>query len=247
MKRNSKLLVNSTHKTKTWWIFVSVLVFVFITFLIVLLLCGEVNLLDLNWIIAKNKSVWHGYVTNENIDALVNKYWIFYDGGKDALRAALEGARASGNAISINSYKMFFNAWVLLPLFGLLVWSFVYPIIFNATKVSGLDVLPFSFTLGMIMFTIIITGLIPVWGHITLCWIVRIVIASVIGLVTFFVTNHFVNKFLATRSYSYDLVLGYKSQEKETAGPKAELKTHLDEFKNEKGKDITYVDVPEGK
>jgi len=220
---------------------------VFITFLIVLLLCGEVNLLDLNWIIAKNKSVWHGLITDSNIDVISHKYGIFYEGGETELHNMLLKYLNTGNGVSINSYKMFFNPIVLAPLFGLLVWSFVYPIIFNATKVSGLDVLPFSFTLGMIMFTIIVTGLIPVWGHVTLCWIVRIVIASVIGLLTFFVTNYFVNKFLATRSYSYDLVLGYKTQEKETAGTKAELKTHLDEFKNEKGKDITYVDLPEGK
>jgi len=241
MVRSSKLFVNSTHKTKTWWILVSVLVFVFVPFLILFLLCGEINLLDLNWIVAQNKSVWHGYVTDGNIEVLTRKYWMFYDGGWQPLYQALLQAKNAGQAISINSYKTFFNPVVLAPLFGLLAWSFAYPIIFNATKVSGLDILPFSFTGGFMCFTIIITGLIPVWSNVVVCWIIRFIIAFVVGLSVFFATNAGTNKFLSTRNYGYDIVFGYKSLDKDTEKVKEELKTHIDIFKNE---DKTYIDLP---
>ena len=238
MAKNSIFLINSTHKTKSWWTFVSVLVLVIIPFLIVLLLVGDVNLLEKNWIIAKNASVWHGTISNDIIPDLVRKYQQFTNVD---LASVLPGM--VGESKSIDAYKMFFNPIVLAPLLGLLVWSIVYPMIFNATKVSSLDVLPFSTAAGIFMFSLIISGLIPQWGQqaIAWYWVVRVVIGFVAAIIFFIIANVLTNKFLLTRDYGFDMFFGYKTQESQNKVVREELKENIKIFKDS---DKDYVDIP---
>lgn len=247
MKGQSIFLVKSTHKTKTWWMFLSVLVLVFIPFLIVWLLSGEFNLLDNDWLIAKGTSVWHGTVTNDNIDYLANKYYIYFSSnGVEALKTEL--LNWVGKSASIDTYKAFFEPIILVPLLGLLVWSFAWPIIFNATKVSGLDVLPFSFGIGTFMIVLIITGLMNQWGQdlMAVYWLVRIVIAVACTLVIFFLSNYCVNKFLASRPYAMDIYFGYKKIDEANAYAKQQLKQNIDEFKKQKDSEESYVEIKDG-
>ena len=185
MKSQSIFFVHSSHKTKTWWMFLSVLILVFVPFLIVWLLNGEFNLLNSDWLVAKNASVWHGVVTSDNINSLVDRYVKFWQNQDPIDMLAKLRDVINGNPISINNnVQTFFDPVILAPILCLLGWSFLYPIIFNATKLSGLDVLPFSFGVGSFMTILILTGLMDHWSPslMALYWIVRILIAFEIGL-----------------------------------------------------------------
>lgn len=247
MKRNSIFLVNSTHKTKPWWTTLSVLIFVFVPFLLVWILTCEFNLLDTNWLIARNASVWHGAVTNENINILADKYAIFRQGGRSELFTLLSGYLGSDTQWSIVSYKTFFNPIVLAPLFGLLIWSIVYPMIFNATKVSGLDVIPFSSAIGILMISVILSGLIPHWDNnmIVLYWIIRLFIGFILMAIAFIIANSIVNKYLASRPYATDVYFGYKVNDEATKLTRKQLQENIDIFKHNKEKDKTYVEIEE--
>ncbi|MBQ0045635.1 MAG: hypothetical protein KBS35_01970 [Mycoplasma sp.] len=247
MKSQSIFFVHSTHKTKSWWMFLSVLVLVFVPFLIVWLLCGEFNLLNNDWLIAKNASVWHGYVTQDNINHLFERYGKYVQ-DQNVLLSELQEYLANGKQGSINAYTTFFNPILLAPLFGLLAWSVGYPILFNATKVSGLDVLPFSIGIGIFMLVTIISGLIPQWGQnlLAVYWLVRIVIAALLTFFTFIIANYFTNKYIANRPYATDIFFGYKTIEKENALAKEQLKENLDTFKKHNDQDESYVEIKEG-
>ena len=229
--------------------FLSVLVLVFIPFLIVWLLSAEFNLLGNDWLVAKNASVWHGWIkSSDHLSSLVNQYHIFWDVSQGDMTAKLSPYIGSDTQVSINSAFTFFNPIILAPLFGLLVWSFVYPIIFNATKVSGVDVLPFSFGIGTFMFVLIISGLMDQWGQqlAPVYWLVRIVIAASATFVVFMITNLCVNKFLASRPYATDIYFGYKEIDKANALAKQQLKDNLGTFKKQKEQDESFVEVKEG-
>lgn len=242
MAKNSIFFINSSRKTKNWWIFLSVFLLVFVPYLIVLLLAGDINLLEKNWIVAQNASVWHGTLRPEIIDDLVNRYSIFWNPALGDMRTVL--VANIDKSISIDSYKLFFNPVVLAPLLGLLAWSLIYPMIFNATKVSGLDVLPFSLAIAGLMLTLILSGLIPQWGQqgIAWYWLVRMIISFIAAITFFMISNFFVNQFLATRDYSFDMYFGYKVQEKQNLVAREELKDNIKTFKDNQDKD--YVDVP---
>lgn len=242
MKRKSSLLVNSTHKTKPWWVFVSVLVLVLIPFIIVWVLCGEFNVLDHNWLIAKGQVVWHGTVTTENIELLVNKYSIFYSGTQADLLKEL--GRYLNKQASITSAKTFFEWPIAVITAGLFIWSVCYPMIFNATKVSGLDIMPFSSSLGMFCFSFILSGVIPVWQPFVIYIIVRIIIGFALGIGIYFLCNFAVNKYLAKKDYGYDLILGYKAIDAANAPAKKELKKSVEDYKTQMEGEPTYVDLP---
>lgn len=244
MKRNSLLLVNSTHKTKSWWVFLSVLLLVIVPFIIVWILVGEFNALDQNWLIAKNQTVWHGVVTADNINILLDKYSIFHEAGRTDLERLLNEYLASGKQGAIVSDFAFFNPIILAPLLGLFAWSILYPIIFNATKVSGLDVLPFSVALSTFMLILVLSGLMDVWNVFTLYFVARIIIAFIGAIIIFMLTNLFVNKFLSTRSYAIDMVFGYKSVDKANEYARDSLKKNVETFKKQKDEDTSYVELP---
>lgn len=228
--------------------FLSVLILVFVPFLIVWLLNGEFNLLNSDWLIAKNASVWHGVVTTDNIDSLVERYVKFWQGQDPIDMLAKLRDVINGKPISIDAAQALFNPIILAPLLCLLAWSFLYPIIFNATKLSGLDVLPFSFGIGSFMTILILTGLIDQWGQnlMAVYWIVRIIIA-LIGMVTVFImSNYFINQYIANSSYATDFYFGYKTIDKENALAKEQLKENLDVFKKQKDQDESFVEVKEG-
>lgn len=243
MKRNSILLVNSTHKTKPWWVFVSVLLLVIIPFIIVWALVGEFNALDQNWLIAKGQSVWHGLVTNDNIDIIANKYQIFYDGNLTE-----ELSKHINENMSILSAWTFFNPLILAPLFGALIIGLSYPMLFNVSKVSGLDVQPFATGSSFLMFSMILTGLIPVWSQnammLIIYFVVRLIISFIFGILSFMLTNFLVNKYLSTREYSADIIYGYKFIDKENEPAKSILKKNVDAFKAQKEQEQSYVDLP---
>lgn len=247
MRNQSLFFVHSSHKTKTWWMFLSVLVFVFIPFLIVLLLCGEFNLLGNDWLIAKNASVWHGIVRESRIDELANKYHIYFsNNGVDALVNELY--KWVDKSATINTYRIFFNPIILVPLFGLLVWSICYPIIFNATKISGLDVLPFSLGIGSFMTILTASGLIDHWGQnlAIIYWITRIAISLISTIIIYLITNALVNKFISARPYATDVYFGYRTIDNQNAQAKKELKDNIDSYKKQQDKDESFIEMKEG-
>lgn len=250
MKAQSIFFVHASHKTKSWWTFLSVFIFVFVPFLIVWLLCGEFNLLGNDWFIVKGASVWHGTIptTDSELSELASTYQKYVEGGYDKLLSILK--QWSEPTGSIDSSFTFFNPVILAPLLGLFVWSIVYPIIFNATKISGLDVLPFSFGFGSFMLITIITGLIHQTNFhgnmITFYWILRIVIGFLAAVIMFILANYFVNKYIANRPYATDIFFGYKTQDRENALAKEQLKENLDVFKKHKDQDESFIEIKGG-
>lgn len=249
MKSQSIFFVQSSHKTKTWWMFLSVLVLVFVPFLIVWLLCGEFNLLHNDWMIAQGASVWHGTITADtDLNDLVKNFIKFWDPSLGDMLEKLKSV-IGGNPISIDSYRTFFDPIVLAPLLCLLGFGVGYPLILNAFKVSGLDILPFSISFSIFMFTLILSGLIPQWGQnlMAVYWLVRIVIAAAATFLIFILTNYITNKFIASRPYAGDMYFGYKAAEKQNAMAKQQLKENVDEYKKQKDQDDSFVEVEEGK
>ncbi len=249
MKGQSIFFVHASHKTKSWWTFLSVLVLVFVPFLIVWLLCGEFNLLGNDWFIVKGASVWHGTLSADRINELAREYAKFHFGGQEGLLKELQSWPV-GSSVSIDSFKTFFNGLIMIPLIALFIWSIAYPIILNATKVSGIDVIPFSVGFASFMLITIITGLIPQTNFhgnmVTVYWILRIVIGFFAAVGMFILANYFTNKYIASRPYAADIYFGYKTQDKENALAKEQLKENLDVFKKHKDQDESFIEIKEG-
>ena len=242
MFENNILKVHNTCKTKTWWIFLFVSLFVIIPFIIVWLLIGEFNLLEKNWFIAKNASVWHGIVKQENIDFLAKKYQIFYLGGFETLRIQL--AQYIDKSVNINSAFCFFNNLILLVFGGLIFTSIFFPILFNKLKINGIDVLPFSCSFAFLMTSIVLTGLIPNWNQniIALYWIIRILISLVIATILFLITNSITNKCLIHSTNAISFLFGYKKQHELDQQTNQLLQKTIDIYKKQNN-DKTYIDV----
>lgn len=242
MLKNNILKVDNTCKTKTWWIFLFVLLFIVIPFTIVWLLVGEFNVLKKNWLIAMNASVWHGIVQQDNIDFLANKYQIFYQGGQETLKNQL--INCIGKNISIDSAYCFFNNLLLLILGGLILLVIFLPILFNKLKINGIDVLPFSCLFGFLMTSIILTGLIPYWSRnmISLYWVVRILIALSIAIIIFLITNTITNKWIANSNYAMSFLFGYKKQYELNKITKQQLQKTISFYKKQND-DKSYIDI----
>ena len=242
MLENNILKVQNTCKTKRWWIFLFVSLFVIIPFIIVWLLIGEFNLLEKNWFIAKNASVWHGIVKQENIDFLAKKYQMFYLGGLETLKVHL--AQYIDKSININSAFCFFNNLVLVILGGLILISIFFPILFNKLKINGIDVLPFSCSFAFLMTSIVLTGLIPNWNQnmIALYWIMRILISLIIAMTIFLITNSIINKWLIHSTSAISFLFGYKKQHELDQPTNQLLQRSIDIYKKQSD-DKTYIDI----
>ena len=75
----------------------------------------------------------------------------------------------------------------------LLIWSIVYPIVLYFFKISNIDVIPFSTTIGITGNGLIFSNLIP---HYKYFFVLRVIIISVLLLVSFILSNYIINKII---------------------------------------------------
>ena len=192
LSQNQKIpIFNNFYRTKEWWIFLSTFLFIFIPLLLIWLFYGEFNLSNLNWLIAKNQCLWHGRIEAKNIDELSKKFGDYYEGGSDALRIELLSKIGKNQQILSNLMK--FNNLIFIPCIVMLVWAIIYPIFLYFLKVSNLDIIPFSFTIALAGNGVIFTNLIP---HYNYFFLVRIFIIFICFLLSFILSNYFVNKII---------------------------------------------------
>ena len=188
--KNPKLpTLNNFYRTKEWWIFLSTFLFVLSPLVFIWLFYGEFNFSNLNWLIAKNQRLWHGDIDVKNIDEIAKKFGDFHDGGSNTLK--MELLCKIGKNIQILSNLTKINPLIFIPCTVLLIWSIIYPIILYFFKISNIDVIPFSTTIGITGNGLIFSNLIP---HYKYFLILRIIIISILLLATFILSNYIVNK-----------------------------------------------------
>ena len=230
--------VEKQYKTKPIWLFLITLLIGFLPLLIVWILLGDINALNLFWMFPQNGIVWHGVVTNDNIDYLFNTYSQYNP--SEITMSSLSSEL--NNNVALLSADIVFNPLILAVMFSCLAFAILFPICLRLLKLTHLDVIPmctsFCFTMMIFMFS----GLIPYFSQsLSSVWyIVRILIALVGGLIFFILSNWLTNAYLSTRPYAVDVMLSYMKQDEINQVYKQELKKSLAEFKNS---DKTYVDV----
>ena len=190
--KNQKLpTLNNFYRTKEWWIFLSTFLFILFPLIFIWLFYGEFNFSNLNWLIAKNQCLWHGDVNVKNIDEISKKFGDFYDGGSATLKMELLHKIGKNRQILSNLMKI--NPLIFIPCIVLLIWSIIYPVILYFFKISNIDVIPFSTTIGIAGNGLIFSNLIP---HYKYFLILRIIIISILLLISFILSNCIINKII---------------------------------------------------
>ena len=190
--KNQKLsTLNNFYHTKGWWIFLSSFLFILLPLIFIWLFYGEFNFSNLNWLIAKNQRLWHGNINHKNIDEIAKKFGDFFVEGRETLK--IELLHKIGKNCQILSDLMRINPLIFIPCLVLLIWSIIYPIILYFFKISNIDVIPFSTTIAITGNGLIFSNLIP---HNKYFLILRIIIVSILLLVSFVLSNYIVNKII---------------------------------------------------
>lgn len=190
--RNQKLpIFNNFYRTNEWWIFLSSFLFVFIPLIFILLFYGEFNLSNLNWLIAKNQRLWHGDINTKNINEIAEKFGDFYEGGSSALKIELLNKIGKNRQILSNIMQL--NVLIFIPCSIVLIWSITYPIVLYFLKISNLDIIPFSATIGITGNGFIFSNLIPHYNYFLL---LRIISTFILLLLSFILSNFIVNKII---------------------------------------------------
>ncbi len=191
LKNPKQLTLNNFYHTKEWWIFLSTFLFILLPLIFIWLFYGEFNFSNLNWLVAKNQRLWHGNIDHKNIDEIAKKFGDFYDGGSDTLK--MELLHKIGKNCQILSNLMKINPLIFILCTILLIWSIVYPIVLYFFKISNIDVIPFSTTIGITGNGLIFSNLIP---HYKYFFVLRVIIISVLLLVSFILSNYIINKII---------------------------------------------------
>lgn len=226
--------------TKSWWIFIFVFVLIFIPYLIIWLLLGEMNLLKNDWLIAKNSIIWHGYVTTKNFNWLLDNFskYCSYD-----LNAELTQFLNVDKQGSIISSYVFFNWNIVIIVSSLILWSFIFVFIFYKIKLNFLDVLPFSLSCSFGCSVFIITGILQHFSTTFVYFLVRLIITLLILSIVFFITNFFLNLFLVKTKHALDIALEYKFSCTDKYSAKGDFKNNINDLQKEKDKDQTFIDI----
>lgn len=192
LSKNQKLpIFNNFYRTKEWWIFLSTFFFIFFPLIFIWLFYGEFNFSNLNWLIAKNQRLWHGNIDIKNIDEISKKFGEFYNGGSSALKIELLNKIGKNQQILSNLMK--FNSLIFIPCVSILIWSIIYPIVLYFSKISNLDIIPFSFTIAITGNAIIFSNLIP---HYNYFLVLRVIIIFTLLLLSFILSNYIINKII---------------------------------------------------
>ncbi|MBP5256979.1 MAG: hypothetical protein J6Y96_01340 [Mycoplasma sp.] len=225
-------------KTKPWKITLLV-VLTIIIFLIILILIGELDLLDVDYIVAKNGVLWSGKVTYNNIDWLVSKY------EKYGVTTLELNKRLDTNIIIHNTLGAFANPLLFIYLFSGLVLCILITFILRLFKLVWWDVLPFNLSTGVASFIFIISALIDYWNENESWWyLLRMFIFIISLVISFFVCNFIVKHLVKNSTYITQYINDLKSEKQAADKINKQSNQILDTYKKQKDKNaITSIEV----
>ena len=225
-------------KTKPWKITLLVTL-TFIIFLIILILIGELDLLDVDYIAAKNGVLWSGKVTYNNIDWLVSKYEKY-----GVTRMELENYLYSSIIIH-NTLNTFVNPLLFIYLFVGLILCLLITIMLRLFKFVWWDILPFSLSASVASFVFIISALIDYWNDNETWWyLLRIFIFIISLVISFFACNCIVKQFVKNSIYTNQYINELKSEKQAADKINQQSNQILDAYKKQKDRNtITSIDV----
>ena len=236
---------NFEIKTKSWKITL-IVVSIILLFLIIILLIGEFDLLDVDYIVAKNGVLWHGRVT------LANKDWLLEHFSKYGLtEAEIEQYLNLPDPIQILNRTN--NIILNLLLFGYLIpalsLSILLPCFLRLCRLTSWDVLPFSFAAGIASFSFIITALIDYWEDAVIWWyLLRIFIFIVVGVVGFLISNAIVKQAMKRSIYASQYINELKSEKLAADKVNRQSDAIFDSYRKHKDESvIKYVEVEKEK
>ena len=231
---------NFQQKTAPWKITLITLA-VFLLFLVIWLLIGEIDLLDVDYIVPVNGIIWKGKVTNVNCDWLIQHFSKYLDDPTE-LRTKI------GKTIAIISHTTLFNSMLLMWLGLGIIFSVVIVILLRIIKFVNYDVLLFSIAIAIGCSVFIFSHLITNWesndGSGVWRNILRIFIMAISTVISFIIINNITSKILILSKSSNQIVNEMRSN-KRADDLINKQSSHLfdDYLKQKKEKDITYVDV----
>ena len=232
----SKQFTIKTRPWKTTLIALSIIVI----FLLIFILIGELDVLDVDYIVAKNGVLWSGKVTDTNFNWLLDHY-SQYEVTEEMLLPWL-----NKNSVIHNRTDMFiFNPLLFAYLFGGLILSFLIPFIFKLCKLVWWDVLPFSLAAGIASFIFIISSLIDYWENNQIWWyFLRFFIFIISLVVAFIICNIIVKQCVKNSAYASQYVNELKSEKQATDKAIQQSNQVLDAYrKQKKENEITYIEV----
>ncbi len=228
-------------RTKPWVTTLSIGVIVLLYFLIVWLLVGEIDLLNKDYIVPVNGTLWSGKVTQDNVQWLWDKYHSIKSWGFVDFETFKE--ECIGNKYKIVAYDQWFNPVILAYIFGGIILSIVYPLLFKAFKWGNIDMISLSLTTSVVCSVFFISALIPYWGEANEFWreALRLAIACVSGLILFFISNFIINKFFITTKNAQVLANELKLEKKASDFYNKDLSNLIDNYHKENDKE--YIDL----
>lgn len=232
----SKQFAIKTRPWKTTLIVLSIIVI----FLLIFILIGEIDVLDVDYIVAKNGVLWSGKVTETNFNWLLDHYSQY--GVTEQM--LLEWLNKDG--VIHNRTGMFIiNPLLFAYLSGGLILSFLIPFIFKLCKLVWWDTLPFSLAVGIAGFVFIISGLIDYWENNQIWWyLLRIFIFIISVVVAFIICNAIVKQCVKNSAYASQYVNELKSEKQAADKAMQQSNQVLDVYrKQKKENEITYIEV----
>ena len=239
-------------RTKPWKITLLVL-FAFIVFLLIWLLIGDMNLLQQNYLIAVDGSVWSGKITADNVNSLSERYYAIagYSNPSDFIPWLQQHINKECQILN-KTGNIIFDPIILAWLFGGVALTILLPIVLRLCKQVNWDVLPFSMAMTFGGFIFIISGLIPQTifhgSAVAWLWIIRLVILLATYAAFFFAINALVGTIMAHSKYSAQYINQLKADKISDDIAKKESKELVDMYIKDREKNaITHIDVEEEK
>lgn len=235
-------------KTRAWKITLCVVI-VFILFLVLWLLIGDVDLLDKDYIVPKNGILWSGTVTDANVNWLAERYWSFQkDTTYEQFLAQLQDEMHK--KISINALNgIVFNPIIIYWMLGATALGAVLPVIGRLCKFNNWDQAPYVYAMIFACWIFIVpSALIPYFGYKSdwlpsMWWLVRILIMIVAAVAGFFVFNLIFKNVMAHSKYSSQYINELKSTKQSEDIARKDSQMVVDSYIEQRNKeDITYIE-----
>ncbi len=226
-------------KTKKWKIMLYVLL-TLVNFFVIWLLVGDLNLLSQSWLIPKDGILWHGTVTNNNIDWLVLVFGRFGQTRQELEEHLNKTVDIINNQIG----TYIFDVQILIPvLISVGVWLIV-PWIGRLIRFNNYDLVPFTYSVIFFSLSWIFSGLIPYWANAHLWWLLlRLFISFIIAIISWYLINLFI-KFLFSKSgYQTSYINELVSIKKQDDLAKQNAKKFVDEYHQRKSLEKDYIEV----
>lgn len=225
-------------KTQSWKTTLILLVF-FILFLVLWILIGEIDVLDVDYIVPKNGILWHGTITN------LNKQWIYDHYHQYGITMSDIEALIGKTQTIINPGNLIFNPLLLAYLLPLVLLCIIVPILLRLIRFSNYDVIPFSTALGISCFIFIISDLIGYWDKQNMwLYLIRIFIMIISFAIIFMISNAIVGSIMEYSPYANQYINELKS-EKIKADKINQSTSIFEDYQHQKDQDITSIEVKE--